>query len=81
MIGFATTILIIALTGAVIHFFGKFGATPGNVFKDLGKLSIGVLAAKEIYDIATKDPSSNGIVNRPDASPINPNDSQYGQRP
>ena len=73
-------VFAILLGVVVINLFGGFAKAPHSAFKDFGKLGIGILAAKEIYDITTKN-NRTGIGSPHDPEHVNPNDSKYGQRP
>lgn len=74
MIEMAMLILIVILGGCLLDFGSAMKSAPNSAFKDIGKAGIGILAAKEVLDIITKNnkrgPGSGGPLN----TEMNPND-------
>ena len=74
MIGLATMILVILLAACLLDVESAMKNQSHNVFKDVGKIGIGVLAAKEVFDIATKNNKRGPGSGEPLNTEMNPND-------
>ena len=77
MTGLAVLILSIMIGGIFFDVAGSMKANKTNPFSEVGKAGIGILAAKEVFDIITQN-NKRGIGS---GHNTNPNDSDYGERP
>ena len=76
MAGLAMLILMIIIGGVMFDVIGAMKANKQNPFKEVGKAGIGLLAAKEIFDIVTQN-NKHGI----GSGTYHANGEDYGEKP
>ena len=74
MAGLAMMILIVIVGGCLLDVGTAMKGSSSNAFKDIGKIGVGALAAKEVCDIITKNNKHTPGSGEPLNTEMNPND-------